>query len=98
MKNKILRGVCRKNDWIRWIADGFGLIVFWIDGEANGGGWRSTGDDVGSVPNFAVIIGESALFDGANGRFFKIDVLFVLTIKNSKYILIIQLKFFFYHL
>lgn len=79
-ERQILRGVCRKNDWIRWIVDGFGLIVFWIDG----GGWRSTGDDVGSAPNLAVIIGESALFDGANGRFFKIDALLVLTIQIKK--------------
>ncbi len=85
-EKQILRGVCRKNDWIRWIVDGFGLIRFWIDG----GGWRSTGDDVGSAPNLAIIIGESALFDGTNGRFFKIEVLFVLTIKNEeKNILII---------
>ncbi len=36
---------------------------------------------MGSTPNFVVIIGESALFDGTNGRFFRIEVLFVLTIK-----------------
>jgi hypothetical protein len=31
-----------------------------------------------------MIIGESALFDGANGRFFKIDALLVLTIQIKK--------------
>jgi hypothetical protein len=81
IERKILRGVCRKNDWIRWIADGLGLMVFWIAGETNGGGWRSIGDVVGWAPNLAVSIGESALFDGTNGRFFKIEALFVFAIK-----------------
>lgn len=73
-----LRGVFRNSDWIRWIVDGFGLIVSWTVG-----GWRSTGEDDGSAVNFPVTIGESALFDGANGRFFKIEVLFALTETNN---------------
>jgi hypothetical protein len=32
-----------------------------------------------------MIIGESALLDGTNGRFFKIEALFVLTIKIKQF-------------
>lgn len=48
-------------------------------GDTTGGGWRSTGDDVGSGANLFDIKGESALLEGANGRFFKIDVLLLFT-------------------
>lgn len=79
-KLRSLRGVFRKNDWIRWIAVGFGLIVACIDVIATGGGGgRVIGEDVGWAAKFGVIIGESALFDVANGRFFNIDVLLALT-------------------
>lgn len=76
-------GVFLKNDWKRWIADGFGLIVaVWIDDD-EGGGWRSTGDVVGSAVNLPMTAGESALFDGANGRFLRIDVLFAFSFVST---------------
>ena len=56
----------------------------WIADEAIVDGCRSTGEVVGAAPSFVVSMGESALLDGANGRFFRMEALFVLTKKRKK--------------
>lgn len=52
---------------------------FVVVGDIKVGGCKSTGDVVGSAANLVEIMGESALFEGAKGRFFKIEVLLLFT-------------------